>query len=207
MAGISTVFWDVGGVLLTNGWDHPGRSAVLTYFDLDRAEFERRHETVNDAWEKGEITVNDYLAATVFYQPRNFTPADFLDQMKAQSIELPQGGLGILRKVAASSNVTLAVLNNESRELNDYRFEHFGLRSIFSSFLSSCYLGLRKPDPAIYRRALDIMQRSPEETAFIDDREGNVAAAAAVGIHGIQFKDPAQLSAELTALGVAVADG
>lgn len=205
MVGISTVFWDVGGVLLTNGWDHVGRSVVLAHFNLDAADFELRHATANDAWEKGTITVEDYLATTVFYKLRSFTPADFLEQMKAQSVELPQGGLGILRKMKASCDVSLAVLNNESRELNDYRFEQFGLKPMFDCFLSSCYLCLRKPDAAIYKRALDIMQRSPGETAFIDDRAENVAAAAAVGIHGIQFKDPAQLTAELAGLGVELA--
>jgi|SRR5450432_3414586 putative hydrolase of the HAD superfamily len=205
MAGISTIFWDVGGVLLTNGWDHGERAAVLEHFGLDKADFERRHAPVNDPWEKGLISGEEYLATTVFYGPRGFTPADFLERMKAQSVELPQGGLGILRTLAASSNVPMAMLNNESRELNDYRLEQFGLRPMFDCFLSSCYLGLRKPDPAIYKRALDIVQRSPDEVAFIDDRAENVAAAVAVGIHGIQFRDPAQLAGELTALGVEIA--
>lgn len=207
MAGISTIFWDIGGVLLTNGWDHVGRAAVLGHFGLEDDEFERRHATVNDPWEKGLISADEYLATTVFYEPRDFTPADFLQQMKAQSVELPQGGLGILRKVAASSDVALAVLNNEARELNDYRLEQFGLKTMFACFMSSCYLGLRKPDAAIYKKALDIVQRTPEEVVFIDDRAENVAAAVAVGIHGIQFKDPVRLSGELAALGIVCAGG
>ena len=78
MAEISTILWDVGGVLLTNGWDHLERSAVLQHFGLDSAPFEQRHELANDPWEKGFMTAEQYLLQTVFYEPRPFTPAAFL---------------------------------------------------------------------------------------------------------------------------------
>jgi putative hydrolase of the HAD superfamily len=205
MSTISTVFWDVGGVLLTNGWDHAGRKNVLDYFGMDVEEFERRHPDPCDAWEKDLIDVEEYLAETVFYEARGFTPANFFNQMKAQSVELPDGALRILERMATSSHLELAILNNESRELNDYRLNEFDLTALFDCFFSSCYLGLRKPDEKIYARALDIVQRLPEEVAFIDDRPENVAAAAALGINGIRFQNPAQLMAELDALGIAIA--
>ena len=202
MAEISTILWDVGGVLLTNGWDHTERAAVLQHFGLDRAPFEERHELANDAWEKGLMTAEQYLLQTVFYQPRPFTPAAFLQQMKDQSLLLPHGAMRILQDLAASEEVELALLNNEARELNDYRIERFELGRYLDVFLSSCYLGLRKPDPKIFDLALDVLQRDAEEVAFIDDRPGNCEAAEALGIHAICYHDEAQCVQALERLGL-----
>jgi putative hydrolase of the HAD superfamily len=202
MAEISTILWDVGGVLLTNGWDHTERVAVLQHFGLDREPFEQRHELANDAWEKGLMTAGQYLLQTVFYQPRPFTPAAFLQQMKDQSLLLPHGAMRILQDLAASEEVELALLNNEARELNDYRIERFELGRYLDVFLSSCYLGLRKPDPKIFDLALDVLQRDAEEVAFIDDRPGNCEAAEALGIHAICYHDEAQCVQALERLGL-----
>ncbi len=203
MSQISTILWDVGGVLLTNGWDHVERDAVLAYFSLDRAEFEARHPEPNDQWERGLIDAEQYLEQTVFHEPRAFTPEDFLAQMKLQSKLLPTTGLPVLQEIAASGTLELAILNNESRELNDHRIETFELYSYFDCFLSSCYVGLRKPEPRIYQLALDVLQRDAEEVVFIDDRERNIEAARALGINGIVFENAAQLSIELSTLGIA----
>jgi putative hydrolase of the HAD superfamily len=202
MAEISTILWDVGGVLLTNGWDHSERAAVLQHFGLDREPFEERHELANDAWEKGLMTAEQYLLQTVFYQPRPFTPAAFLQQMKDQSQLLPHGAMRILQDLAESEEVELALLNNEARELNDYRIERFELGRYLDVFLSSCYLGLRKPDPKIFDLALDVLQRDAEEVAFIDDRPGNCEAAEALGIHAICYHDEAQCVQALERLGL-----
>jgi putative hydrolase of the HAD superfamily len=202
MADISTVLWDVGGVLLTNGWDHTQRAAVLQQFGVDPGPFEPRHEAANDAWEKGFMTAEQYLLQTVFYEPRPFTPTAFLDAMKEQSALLPSGAIRILEDLAASEEMELAILNNEARELNDYRIEKFELGRYFDVFLSSCYLGLRKPDPKLFELALDVLQRDAEEVAFIDDREGNCEAARALGIHAICYHDEAQCVLALEQLGI-----
>jgi putative hydrolase of the HAD superfamily len=202
MTEISTILWDVGGVLLTNGWDHAGRAAVLKHFAVDIASVEPRHEVANDPWEKGLMTAEQYLLQTVFFEPRPFTPAAFLQQMKEQSQLLPNGAIRILQELAASEEVELAMLNNEARELNDYRIERFALGLYFDVFLSSCYLGLRKPDAKIFEVALDVLQRDPEEVAFIDDREQNCAAAEALGIHAIPYHDEAQCVQALEHLGL-----
>jgi putative hydrolase of the HAD superfamily len=202
MSKISTIVWDVGGVLLTNGWDHCERDELLQSFHLDRQAFEQRHAEANDSWEKGLITAGEYLDQTVFYQPRSFTQEQFLDAMKAQSQVLPYSALRILVQLSASDHLKMAALNNEARELNDYRIEHFRLRDYIDCFLSSCYVGLRKPDPNIFRLALDVLQRGPEEVVFIDDRESNASAAKALGIHGIHYQGPEALESELTLLGV-----
>ena len=202
MAEIRTVLFDVGGVLLTNGWDRTERAAVLEQFALDGVAFEQRHELANDAWEKGLMTADQYLLQTVFYEPRPFTPGSFLEAMMERSRLLPHGAMRILQELAASEEVELAILNNESRELNDYRIERFEFGRYFDVFLSSCYLGLRKPDGKIFELALDVLQRDAEEVAFIDDRAGNCAAAEALGIHAIRYQDESQCAQALERLGL-----
>ncbi len=202
MFPFDVILFDVGGVLLTNGWDHRERALVLDQFHLDRAEFEARHTGPNDAWERDAISVKEYLDATVFYQPRDFSHEEFLDAIRAQSQLLPDGAMGILGELAASEKCMIGVLNNEARATNDYRFDTFGIREHLKVAFSSCYVGLRKPGQAIYKRALDILGTPPGRVLFIDDRVENVAGAESVGMKGIRFTGADGLRAELTSLGV-----
>jgi putative hydrolase of the HAD superfamily len=202
MFPFDVILFDVGGVLLTNGWDHRERAAVAKQFNVDLTELEARHAAHYDAWERDAINVDAYLDATVFYEPRSFSHGEFFNAICAQSVELPDGALGVLNQVAAGRNCLVGALNNEARETNDYRFEKFGLRGIFNVALSSCYLGLRKPEAAIYRRALDILGRPPERVLFIDDRPENAAGAQGVGMKTIVFKGADALRHELGSLGV-----
>ncbi len=196
------ILFDVGGVLFTNGWDSGERAAVLERFGLDRAEFEARHLTPYRAWELGATPLQDYLDATVFYKTCNFTREEFFAAICAGSKLLPDGAMGILSELAASGQCLVGALNNEARETNEFRLQHFGLRKFFKVALSSCYLGLRKPDAAIYRRALEILGRPAERILFIDDRAENVAAAEAVGMKSSLFTGAEPLRRELNALGV-----
>jgi putative hydrolase of the HAD superfamily len=202
MFPFDVILFDVGGVLLTNGWDHRERAAAVQKFGLDATSFEAHHVTVVDAWERGEITVDAYLDAAVFYEPRNFSHAEFLAFILSQSQLLPDGAMGILQELAASKLCMVGALNNEARETNDYRFERFGLRHYFQIALSSCYVGLRKPSQAMYQRALDILGVSPERILFIDDRAENATGAANAGMRTIVFKSENTLRSELAKLGV-----
>ena len=202
MFPFDVILFDVGGVLLTNGWDHAERAAAMAHFGLDRAAFEARHAAPNDAWERDVIPVKAYLDSTVFYESRGFSHDDFVAFMLTQSKLLPDGALGVLGELAASHHYLLGALNNEARETNEYRFHKFGLRKLFQVALSSCYLGLRKPDLAIYKRALDILGRPAERVLFIDDRAENVAGAVGAGMYGLQFHGAESLRQELVALGV-----
>ncbi len=201
MAKISALFWDVGGVLLTNAWDRAQRETVLAQFKLDGAEFQDRHEMVVSSFERGKITLDEYLDRTIFYRPRPFTREEFCKQMYALSVA-DADALNLARKVAKSGRYQMATINNESRELNHYRIQNFELREIFSLFVSSCFVGLRKPEGGIYRLALEITQNPPEQCCFIDDRAINLEAAARLGMHTIQMKDATQLAQELSKLGV-----
>lgn len=202
MFPFDVILFDVGGVLLTNGWDHGERAAAVAHFGLDAAALETRHAEVMDAWERGEINLNQYLDVAVFYEPRAFSRSEFFSFMLAQSQRLPHGALHILAELAASNACMVGALNNEARETNEFRFAHFGLRRYFKVAFSSCYMGLRKPDPAIYLRALDILGRLPERVLFIDDRQENVAGGLAAGMKAIQFTGADALRAALEDLGV-----
>jgi putative hydrolase of the HAD superfamily len=202
MFPFDVILFDVGGVLLTNGWDQRERAAAIEHFHLDLAEFEARNLAHYDAWERAAIPLAAYLDATVFYKPREFTRDEFFAFMLTQSKPQPDGALGILEELAASDKCLLGALNNEARETNEYRFDHFGLRKLFKVALSSCYLGLRKPEPAIYQRALDILGRPTERVLFIDDREENVAGAITAGLKAIRFEGAEALRQELVSLGV-----
>lgn len=202
MFPFDVILFDVGGVLLTNGWDHRERADVLEQFHLDRDAFEARHAQPNDAWERDVITAKDYLDATVFYEPREFSHDQFLAAICAQSKLLPNGAMGVLHDLAASDKCMLGVLNNEAREPNEYRFRTFGISNHLQVALSSCYVGLRKPGAAIYRRALDILRKPAERILFIDDRAENVAGAVSVGMKTVRFTGADQLRGELATLEV-----
>jgi len=202
MLPFDVILFDIGGVLLTNGWDHCERAVVLDQFHLDKMEFEKRHPWPNDRWERDLISGREYLDETVFYQPRDFSHDDFLAAICAQSVELPNGGLGILRELAAPGRYLLGCLNNEAREPNEYRLATFGLRQYFDVALSSCFLGLRKPKPEMYRRALDIIGKPADRILFIDDRPENAASAAATGMKTIWFKGADTLRRDLEYMAV-----
>ncbi len=202
MFPFDAILFDVGGVLLTNGWDRGERAAAAARFGLDAQALEDRNAKVMEAWDRAEIDLHQYLDATVFYEPREFSREEFFAFMRAQSQPLPNGALPILAELAAANPCTIGALNNEARETNEYRFSHFGLRRYFRVAFSSCYVGLRKPEPAIYRRALDILGCPPERVLFIDDREENVAAGLAAGMKAIRFAGADALRGELERLGV-----
>jgi putative hydrolase of the HAD superfamily len=198
---IKVLFWDLGGVLLSNAWDRTQRQQALEQFHLDPIEFDDRHDMVISSFERGKITLDDYLDRTVFYRPRDFTKQQFQDFMFSLS-QADTTALEFARALAEGCRYQMTTINNESRELNIYRIDHFGLRDIFSSFVSSCFVGLRKPEEGIYRMALDVRQRPPEECCFIDDRALNLEGAARLGMHVIRMQNTAQLQQDLQKLGV-----
>jgi putative hydrolase of the HAD superfamily len=198
---LTTIFFDIGGVLLTDGWGHVSRRAAAEKFGLDWDEYSDRHEKVAHAIEVNGLTLERYLDRAVFYRPRSFTREEFRDFIFAQSQPKPDS-LKIAEELAESGRYFMATLNNEILELNLYRIQQFALRRCFSVFFSSCFLGVRKPDEAIYRLALQTIQRAPEECIFIDDREVNLECPRELGINTILFKDAAQLRAELISGGV-----
>lgn len=201
MSEIKALFWDVGGVLATNAWDHTQRAQALEHFGLEPKEFTERHELVVSSFERGKISLDEYLDRTVFYRPRTFSREEFKQVMF--SLSLPNDeALAFARTLARSGKYLMGTINNESRELNQYRIEKFGMRAIFKIFVSSCYVGLRKPEEGIYRLALDLTQRRPEECCFIDDRALNLEMAKRLGMGTIQMEGVEKLQRDLANMGV-----
>src|SRR5579872_4710726 len=202
MFPFDVILFDIGGVLLTNGWDHRERAAIVDQFHLDPVALEAHHAKAFEAWERGEISLDEYLNAVVFYEQRPFSHEEFFAAMCAQSKTLPDGAIGILAELAASDKCMIGALNNEARETNEFRLVNFGLRSYLKFAFTSCYMAIRKPDPLIYRHALGILGKPADRTLFIDDRLENVAAAAAVGMKAIRFTGADGLHHDLQALKV-----
>ena len=198
---ITTIFFDIGGVLLTDGWGHDSRRAAAEKFGLDWDEYSDRHEKVGHAIETNRMSLEQYLDRAIFYRPREFSREEFRAFIFAQSQPKPES-IAIVAQLADSKNHFLATINNEVLELNLYRLEHFGLRRYFRVFFSSCFLGLRKPDEAIYRLALQVTQEAPANCIFIDDREVNLECPRELGLNTILFRDAAQLRVDLTEAGI-----
>jgi putative hydrolase of the HAD superfamily len=204
MAEVQALFWDNGGVILTNGWDREARKRAVEKFHLDWEDFSDRHELMLNAFETGRATLDQYLHRTVFYRPRDFTPEDFKAFLFAQSQPLREA-LQFLSEIAATRKYIMAALNNESKEINEYRIRQFKLRDYFEVFFSSCYLGVRKPDIKIYKVVLEITQREPSKCVMIDDRELNLECARELGLQTIHVKNLAQMKEDLARIGVTAA--
>lgn len=199
---ISHLFFDIGGVLGTNAWSSPQRRNATERFGLDPAEFEQQHRDAVGTYEQGRMALDDYLDATVFYRPREFSRQTFVDFMLAES-RPDQPTIELARQLAGTGRFRMMTLNNEGLELNLYRIERFGLRDLFEAFFSSCWLGFTKPSRRIYELALGISQAPPDRVVFIDDRGPNLAPAQALGMRTVHFTTGERLAGQLAALGVA----
>jgi putative hydrolase of the HAD superfamily len=203
LSEITTLFWDIGGVILTNGWDHGSRREAANVFHLDWEDFQDRHDLSFPAFDSGNITLNEYLDRTLFYKPRPFTREEFTAFMFAQSKEYPETR-AVLDAAARSGKYFLGTINNEPFELNEYRIETFQLRRDFLVFFSSCYVHARKPEEAIFRVALEVTQRPAERCVFIDDRALNLENPRRLGMNVIHHQNAPQLRSELQKYGVEV---
>jgi putative hydrolase of the HAD superfamily len=203
LSEITTLFWDIGGVIMTNGWDTTARRRAAETFHLDWEEFQDRHDLSFPAFDSGLISLDEYLKRTLFYRPRGFTREEFIAFMFAQSKEYPESR-AVLDQVARRDKYFIGSINNEPLELNEYRIKTFHLRRDFQVFFSSCYLHTRKPEEMIYRIALEVTQRSASECVFIDDRPLNLENPRKLGFKTIHYQGVEQLRAELKNNGVEV---
>ncbi len=208
MSEIKVIFWDIGGVLLTNGWDRNQRRDVLTKLGVDVEDYETRHDAANFFWERGLSTAEEFFRKTVFNadQPsRSFSYDELWALVCAESKVLDEGSFETLKRLQGQQQYKLATLNNESRELNEHRLDAFGLRTYFDFLICSGYVHEMKPHPDIYRAAIEISGVAPGQTLFIDDKEENCDAAIALGMHAIKFQSAHQLNAQLAKLGILAA--
>jgi len=198
---IRTLFLDIGGVLLTDGWDRHARRRAAKAFNLEWAELERRHLLNFDTYELGKLTLDEYLARVVFYQKRRFSRAQFRQFIFAQSKPYPEM-IGLMRELKSKYELKIVVVSNEARELNAYRIQKFKLDKFVDAFISSCYVHLHKPDVDIFRLALDIAQTPVAQIVYIENTAMFVQVAQGLGIQGIAHTDYQSTCAKLASLGL-----
>jgi putative hydrolase of the HAD superfamily len=203
LSKITAMFWDIGGVILTNGWDRHSRRDAAEKFHLDWEEFQDRHDFSFPGFDSGRITMNEYLDRTLFYRPRPFSREEFVEFMYAQSKEYSEVR-AVLDKVTQQGKYLITSINNEPLELNQYRIEKFDLKRNFTAFFSSCYVRARKPEETIFRMALEVTQRTPGQCIFIDDRSLNLESPRGLGMNVIHHQNAEQLRAELQKFDVEV---
>ncbi len=198
---ITTLFLDIGGVLLTNGWDRAARKQAADTFHLDVAEMEERHHLTYDTYEEGKLSLDEYLLRVIFYQERAFSIEEFRSFMLSRS-QPYDDMIALIRSIKARHHLRTIAVSNEGREINTYRIQHFKLDQLIDTFVSSCFVHFRKPDLDIYRIALDVSQSVPETVAYIDDRPLFVEVASSLGIQGILHVDVRTTRLKLSELGL-----
>lgn len=200
---ITTLFLDIGGVLLSNGWGHESRKSAADFFYLNYDEMQARHKLMMATYEEGKLTMSEYLNRIVFYQKRSFTLDQFREFMFAQTTPNMEM-IEFIRQLKEKYQLKIAVVNNEARELNDYRIMKFQLNSFVDFFISSCFVHLRKPDADIFRMALDIAQIPAEQVVYIDDLKMFADVAADLGIRAIWHKNYLSTKNALAEMGLTI---
>jgi putative hydrolase of the HAD superfamily len=200
---VTTLFLDIGGVMLSNGWGHESRRLAADVFNLDFSDMDERHHLTQFTYEEGKLTLGEYLKRVVFYRKRSFTPAQFREFMFAQTTP-DREMIEFIQKLKVQYRLKIAVVNNEGRELNEYRIKKFQLNQFVDFFISSCFVHFRKPDADIFRIALDIAQVTAEHVVYIEDIQMFVDIASESGIRRIRHKSYLSTSGELAAMGLKI---
>jgi putative hydrolase of the HAD superfamily len=201
MHKITTLFLDIGSVLLTNGWDTASRKLASKKFNIDYEDFAERHGYLSSLYEEGKMTLNDYLDKAIFYEERSFSKTDFKNFIFSQSEPVPKM-IELFKNLKSKYRLKIVSLNNEGLELSRYRVETFKLNDLFDFFVTSCFVNMRKPDENIYKLAMNLAYSKCEESLFIDDRYFNVETAANLGINAFQHKDYKTTREELARYGL-----
>lgn len=197
----TTLFLDIGGVILTNGWDRNSRKSAAEKFDLDYQDMNERQHLTYDTYEAGKISLDEYLDRTVFYEKKNFSRDEFKDFMYAQSepyLEM----IELVKTLKSRHKLRIGVISNEGRELTEYRIAKFNLHEFVDFFVCSCFVHIRKPDRKIFQMALDLAQASPEKSLYVDDREMFVEIATELGLQSIHHVDYSSTKGMFTSLGL-----
>ena len=200
---VTTLFLDIGGVLLSNGWDHAARQQAADKFQLDSSDIEERHHLTYDTYEEGKLNLDEYLQRVVFCRERPFSMDEFKSFMLSRSRAYPEM-LTLIRSLKTQYHFKTIAVSNEGREVNAFRIHKYKLDQLIDTFVSSCFVHYRKPDLDIYRIALDISQATPERVAYIDDRPLFVEVASSLGIHGILHIDAQTTRKKLSELGLTI---
>lgn len=202
---ITTLFLDIGGVLLTDGWDRHARKRAAMAFKLKYSDMEERHKLNFSTFELGKLTIEEYLSRVVFYEERTFTPAQFQKFMFSQSKPYPKM-IDMVHRLKTQYGLKICVVSNEERELNVYRIRKFKLDGFVDFFISSCFVHVSKPDVDIFRLALDIAQVPAKQIVYIENTPMFVQIAEGLGIRSILHTDYKSTCEKLASFGLEVAE-
>jgi putative hydrolase of the HAD superfamily len=202
---ITCLFLDIGGVLLTDGWDRHARKRAVTHFKLEAAEMEDRHQLTWNTYQQGKLTLDEYLGRAVFYRKRPFTRARFRKFMFAQSKPYPEM-IELVAQLKARHRLKIAVVSNEGRELNAYRIRKFKLDRFVDFFVSSCFVHLLKPDQDIFKLTLDIAQVPALKIVYLENTPMFTQIAEGLGIRSILHTDYKSTRAKLASFGLGSAE-
>ncbi len=200
-SAITTLFLDIGGVLLTNAWDRAVRKRAAEKFGLDFEEMNERHHLTFDTYEEGKLTLEEYLDRVIFHQDRPFSRDVFKKFMFDQSKPLPEM-IQLVRQLKARHGLKTVAVSNEGRELTVHRVNAFELGTIIDIFVCSCFVHFRKPDIDMFRIALDLAQTEPGRVLYLDDRAMFVEVARTLGIRGLWHETPSKTKLELWKAGL-----
>jgi len=204
--GINCLFIDIGGVLLSDGWDHFARWRAAEVFGLDLEELEGRHRLNIGTYEEGKMTFTEYLDRVVFHRKRPFSHDRFRRFMLEDSKPHPEM-IAWAARLKARYKLKVFAVSNEGRELNDYRVRRFGLGSIVDAFITSCYVHVRKPDLDIFRLALDLSRAPARRVVYLENTPLFVEAAAELGIRGVLHQNLRSTRDQFAALGLPCGEG
>ena len=202
-SGITTLFLDIGGVLLTNGWDTALRMQTAEHFNVDYTELDHRHRVTYDTYEEGKMSLETYLRQIIFFEPRSFTAADVKNYILEQA-EPYQDTMDLVHRLKSVYGLKIAVVSNEGREIAEDRIARFHLKDFVDFFIVSAFVHFRKPDLDIYRLALDVAHVQPQQVAYIEDRPLLCEVAAELGIHSVLNRSAAETREILAGLGLAL---
>jgi len=203
LSDITHLFTDLGGVLLTNGWDRGLRKLVASHFSIDAAEMDERHHLTYDTYEAGKISLSEYLRRVVFWEARSFTEQQVVDFMLEQARCFPEM-IDMYKRIKAKNGLRVVVVSNEGRELTADRIRRFKLKEFVDIFVVSSYVHFRKPDEDIFRIALDVAQAEPGQVVYVDDRHMFAEVASRLGMREIWHRDYASTRAALAGMGLDV---
>lgn len=203
MRQIKTLFLDIGGVLLTNGWDTQTRSKAIEHFKLDANQTQERHHLVFDTFELGKMTLDAYLDYVIFYEIKSFTKDQFIRYMREQSLPI-EGSIDFFKAIKEKYKLQVVAISNETRELNHYRFNHYKLMELFDAVVSSSFIHMRKPDASMFKLAIDISQCDVDKSLYIDDRKLFVEIVKSLGVHGFQFTNLVEVKNKIKDFGLSL---
>lgn len=198
---ITHIFTDLGGVLLTNGWDHDLRQRTAQQFGVDAKEMEARHHLTYDTYESGKMGLAGYLDRVLFYEPRSFGAAEVIEFI-LNAARAYQDMIDLVCALKARHGLRVAVVSNEGRELTTDRIRRFKLDEFVDFFIVSSFVHFRKPDEDIWRIALDVAQVRPAQVVYLEDRPMFVEVAASLGLKSIWHRGLDTTRTELARLGL-----